>query len=209
MWTKLELVVEAYNIPISGSDLRTLTDGQWLNDEVINFYVSMIVERSKTSDTLPQVHTFNTFFYAKLRDEGYSKVRRWSKKNDIFAKDLVVIPVHLPGHWTCAVVNVKRKRIEYYDSMLGSNPQVFKLIRGYLESEHTEKKKQPLNLSDWEDYCPKNIPRQQNGYDCGVFTCMFAEYCCREATFDFTQKQMPYLRKRMMYEIATNQLLLS
>ncbi|KAJ1911708.1 hypothetical protein IWQ60_010016 [Tieghemiomyces parasiticus] len=205
---KANLVLEMFNIPISGSDLRTLTRGQWLNDEVINFYMNLIVARSKATLALPTVHAFNTFFYAKLDQDGYAKVRRWSKKNDIFAKDLIVIPVHLPGHWTCAVVNFRNRRIEYYDSMLGDNSRAFQVIRDYLTAEHQDKKQTPFDLSGWTDWCPKDIPRQQNGYDCGVFTCIFAEYCSRAEPFDFDQTHMADLRQRMMYEIATGQLLL-
>jgi hypothetical protein len=28
-----------------------------------------------------------------------------------------------------------------------------------------------LDLSDWTDHSPADIPQQANGYDCGVFTC--------------------------------------
>ena len=34
--------------------------------QVINFYMNMLVERSKAPH-LPSVYTFNTFFYSKLR----------------------------------------------------------------------------------------------------------------------------------------------
>lgn len=47
---------------IRKSDLRTVYSPQsWLNDEVINHYLHMIVDRDPTS-----LHTFDTFFYTKL-----------------------------------------------------------------------------------------------------------------------------------------------
>ena len=39
-------------------------------------------------------------------------------------------------------------------------------------NESLDKKKVSLDLSDWTDVIPKDIPRQQNSWDCGVFTCM-------------------------------------
>lgn len=37
---------------------------------------------------------------------------------DIFAKDIVLIPInHNNTHWTAAAINFRRKRIESYDSM--------------------------------------------------------------------------------------------
>lgn len=48
---------------------------------------------------------------------------------DIFKKDVVVIPVNLGNaHWTCAAINMRLKRIEYYDSMGSRRERVF-LVR--------------------------------------------------------------------------------
>lgn len=70
--------------------------------QVINFYMNLLVERSK-NPSLPSVNTFNTFFYPKLRSSGYSAVRRWTKKTDIFSKDILLVPVHLGVHWCLSV----------------------------------------------------------------------------------------------------------
>lgn len=70
--------------------------------QVINFYMNLLVERSK-DPSLPSVNTFNTFFYPKLRSSGYSAVRRWTKKMDIFSKDILLVPVHLGVHWCLSV----------------------------------------------------------------------------------------------------------
>lgn len=63
-----------------------LKPGQWLNDEVINFYGALILARSeeaqKGKSKALDVHYFNTFFFAKLEDLGYEKARigKWTKK---------------------------------------------------------------------------------------------------------------------------------
>nr|KAJ3423016.1 hypothetical protein HK105_004191 [Polyrhizophydium stewartii] len=202
------VVVEAFGVKILSKDIRTLKDTTWLNDEVINFYGEMCMKRAKQAqDKFPRIHVFNTFFYEQLRTRGYSSVRRWTKKVDLFEKDLVIVPVHLGAHWTCAVINLKQKRFEYYDSLHGSNPTCQELLREYLKSESLDKKKTPIDLSDWEDYTPKNIPAQQNSYDCGVFTCMFMEHSARQAAFRFSQRDMPMLRTRIAYEIIKAELL--
>lgn len=46
-----------------------------------------------------------------------------------------------------------------------------------------------------------------NGCDCGVFSCMFAEYICRGAKITFSQKEMKYFRKKMCLEIINGKLL--
>lgn len=42
-----------------------------------------------------QCHCFNSFFYKKLSESGYSSVSRWTKKVDLFSKDVVIVPVNL------------------------------------------------------------------------------------------------------------------
>jgi sentrin-specific protease 1 len=43
---------------------------------------------------------------------GYAALKRWTRKIDIFAHDLILIPVHLGMHWCLAVVNFKVKKSE-------------------------------------------------------------------------------------------------
>ena len=48
--------------------------------QVINFYLNLIVERGQSSESVCRVHAMSSFFYPKLRNAGYSGVRRWTKK---------------------------------------------------------------------------------------------------------------------------------
>ncbi|KAI1309979.1 SUMO1 sentrin specific peptidase 1 [Mortierella claussenii] len=201
-------VVEGFNVSLLKKDIHTLRPGQWLNDEVINFYGSLIMTRSKESTTLPKVHVFSTFFYKTLSESGYDKVRRWTKKVKLFEMDYVLIPIHRSGnHWTTAVIDMKNKRVEYYDSLLGNNPKCFLILRDYLESESQDKLKKPFDFQGWENDCPKEIPTQRNGFDCGVFTCTFIEFKSRGADdFGFSQDNMPYLRKKITLNIINKSL---
>ncbi|KAJ3551215.1 hypothetical protein NM688_g4829 [Phlebia brevispora] len=148
-------------------------------------------------------HYFSTFFWTKLKEAGYEKGRlgKWTKKFDIFSKDVVLIPInHNNAHWTGAAINFRRKRIESYDSM---GMERGHLLRKYLDAEHRDKKKKPFDFTGWEDYTLEETPQQENGYDCGVFTCQFLESLSRgEESFAFTQADMPYLRRRMIWEIG-------
>jgi sentrin-specific protease 1 len=111
---------------VSDQDIARLGPAQWLNDEIINFYGAMINARSddrqakvKHGQVLNAFY-LSTFFWEKLVKDGYEKGRlaKWTKKVDIFAKDIVLIPVnHKNLHWTAAAINFKLKRIESYDSM--------------------------------------------------------------------------------------------
>ncbi|XP_016105277.1 sentrin-specific protease 1-like [Sinocyclocheilus grahami] len=115
-----EVLSEGFRLTITRKDLQTLNHLNWLNDEVINFYMNLLVERSKQPN-LPSAYTFNTFFFPKLRRSGYSAVRRWTKKVDIFSVDIILVPVHLGVHWCLSVVDFRKKSITYFDSMGGNN----------------------------------------------------------------------------------------
>ncbi|KIY51367.1 cysteine proteinase [Fistulina hepatica ATCC 64428] len=206
-------------------DIQRLRPGQWLNDEIINFYGALILGRSESGQenqnprskgvpgkNILDVHYFSSFFWSKLTDSGYQagRLAKWTKKFDIFAKDAVLIPVnHSNFHWTSACINFRRKRIESYDSMGMPRKHVFTHLREYLDAEHRNKKKKPFDFTGWEDcsrmcnnYSMQDIPQQENGFDCGVFTCQFLEALSRgEEQFSFTQEDMPYLRRRMVWEI--------
>ena len=43
-------------------------------------------------------------------------------------------------------------------------------------------------LDGWKKERATDIPRQLNGYDCGVFVCMYAECYFRRAKFSFVRK---------------------
>jgi Ulp1 family protease len=52
---------------------------------------------------------------------NYGNVSRWSKKlpgKDIFNLKKIFIPINIESqHWTCIVIFMKEKRIQYYDSL--------------------------------------------------------------------------------------------
>ncbi|KAI0936053.1 hypothetical protein AcV5_004294 [Taiwanofungus camphoratus] len=212
--SKRGVVSKCLREQVTDQDLRRLNPHQWLNDEIINFYGQLILARSEESKENPgfngrkplNVHYFSTFFWSKLEKDGYEKGRlaKWTKKIDLFQKDIALIPVnHNNSHWTAAAINFRRKRIESYDSMGTERKHVYKLLRAYLDAEHRNKKKKPFDFTGWEDYTLEDIPLQENGYDCGVFTCQFLEALSRgEELFRFRQANMPYLRRRMVWEIG-------
>ncbi|XP_077975497.1 sentrin-specific protease 1-like [Styela clava] len=155
----------------------------------------------------PAVHSMNTFFYPRLSTQSYTSVRRWTKKVDIFSKDIVLYPIHLGVHWCLAVVDFISKQIRYYDSMGGANRECLEILKNYLLCEHKDKKESEINLSDWQLLSMSDIPQQMNGSDCGVFACKFAEYITSKSDLTFSQRDMPYFRRAMVWEIINKKLL--
>lgn len=116
---------------VESKDIVRLRPSQWLNDEIMTFYGVMINNRSAAAaarrkagkaiegdEDLLDVHVFSSFFFEKISKIGYSAVKRWTKKFDLFQKDIILMPINLGNaHWVCAAINIAKKRFEYYDSM--------------------------------------------------------------------------------------------
>ncbi|CAL1547302.1 unnamed protein product [Lymnaea stagnalis] len=200
-----ELLSKAFGLQITRGDIATLSGLNWLNDEVINFYMNMLMERGEKSDR--KVYAFNTFFYPKIMSGGHSAVKRWTKKVDIFAMKYIIIPVHLGMHWCLCIVDIDNKAITYYDSMGGKNHNCLRAVLSYLKDESTAKNYSQFKESEWQIQHAENNPHQMNGGDCGMFMCKYAEYITRGKAITFTQEHMPYFRKRMVYEIMAKMLL--
>ncbi|XP_044174284.1 uncharacterized protein LOC114951871 [Acropora millepora] len=164
-------VVEEFNIKLTESDLNRLNDGEQLNDQIINFYMELINQRTKESAALPRAYCFNSFFYEKLSTCGAKWMTSWTKKINILDYHLLFIPVHLPHHWALGVVNVSLKKISYWDGKQITAPAFFKNIRCFLKDQMSRKRRS-FHEVDWMDEFPKAVPVQDNNYDCGMFVCM-------------------------------------
>lgn len=202
------MVASNFNINIKREDLLTLKDENWLNDAIINYYMNLLMERGRNENS-PKVYAMNTFFIPKLLQSGHAGLRRWTRKVDIFSFDIIPVPVHVGEvHWCMAVIHFKNKTIQYYDSMGRPNNRVLEALEKYIKEESLDKKNANFDTSDWRKESMLNCPKQENGSDCGVFSCMFAEFITRNSPISFGQQHMQYFRQKMMFEIVNGKLIL-
>lgn len=205
-----QVVISKFDIDFCRHDLNTLRSSNWLNDEVINFYLQMLSDRSRKQSRLPSLHVFSSFFYPKLKDRGYDSVRSSTRKikpSLLQHVDLILFPIHLGMHWCMAGIDFRHRTITYYDSLRGNNALCLQLLRSWLEQESHDKCGVEFEFTGWTGLCYKDMPTQKNGYDCGVFSLAVAEHISRDAPLSFSQLDMPYWRDRISYEIITGKLL--
>eukprot|EP01026_Neomeris_dumetosa_P072350 TRINITY_DN7364_c0_g3_i5.p4 TRINITY_DN7364_c0_g3~~TRINITY_DN7364_c0_g3_i5.p4 ORF type:complete len:112 (-),score=16.03 TRINITY_DN7364_c0_g3_i5:438-773(-) len=107
-------------------------------------------------------------------------------------------------HWTCAMVDLRNKRISYYDSLGGCDEPTVENLRKWVKDEFLDKKKLEIDENEFEIKIPKNIPRQLNGFDCGVFAIMYADYLASDRQFDFDQGDMSYFRIKLVNDLMSN-----
>jgi Ulp1 protease family, C-terminal catalytic domain len=166
-------------------DLRTLRPGQWLNDAIINFYLSNCLRlRNKSFLYL------NTFFFMTLMNEhnlgkkakgkyDFDNVRHWKLKGipiNIFEKKKTFIPINQENyHWVLVVIDNEKKKIQHYNSMRPTvkeetseitqserhGNEVTNILR-YMNQLHLEKYEVNMN-HEWEVEHVVNHPRQING----------------------------------------------
>ena len=87
------------DMEVRDHDYQTLHGERFVNGEVIDWYLSYLVEKSPHRDL---IHYYPTQFATRLlqwdknktSEERYQTVRRWTKKNDLFSESMVVISVH-------------------------------------------------------------------------------------------------------------------
>lgn len=205
-----EVLIDKFNIEMTRKNIACLRDRQWLNDEVINFYMAMLLERDeRLSAGLPgrlTSHFFNSFFVAKLLEQDrytYSNVRRWTKKFDITTKDKIFCPVNVHNtHWTMAVVYMQKREIHYYDSMSGSGHDYLQALKKWVFDDVKDKKGVELDMSGWKLVSRQpDVPQQHNGFDCGVFTITFADYLADDLPLLFSQQDISTNRQRFALSI--------
>ena len=56
-----EVVVSKFGLNLKYRSLKTLVGTNWVDDEIINFYVLLLIESSKRESSI-NVYTINTFF---------------------------------------------------------------------------------------------------------------------------------------------------
>ncbi|XP_010870824.2 sentrin-specific protease 5 [Esox lucius] len=177
-------------------DLSTLDDQNWVNDQVINMYGELIMEA-----TQHKVHFFNSFFHRQLVAKGYEGVKRWTKKVDLFSKRLLLIPIHLEIHWSLITVDIANRHIHYYDSQGMVFKYTIENIMRYILAEAKEKK-QAGYQKGWKMVINKGIPQQKNDSDCGVFVLEYCKCLALKEPLEFTQNDMPKVRKRIYKELC-------
>ncbi|XP_071819352.1 uncharacterized protein [Apostichopus japonicus] len=108
-------------ITVSGEDMECLQQGEFLNDVIIEFYLKYLLEEKLTPRDRERTHVFSSFFYKRLTQREYGsqsgndlkltpaekrhlKVRKWTRRVDLFKKDFIIIPINESSHWYVVII---------------------------------------------------------------------------------------------------------
>ena len=192
---------------VTRGHLRTLVPDVWLNDEIINFWLCVLVENHINTIGEPKkIHCFSSFFWTRLMegknklgsDSGYqyTNVRRWTRNMDIFALDVILVPINEDRtHWVLAAIYPQQSQILFYDSFHSEGRQYLEALRQYVTDEAKSRNKKPR---EWTlvtgTAAGTDSPMQTNQVDCGVFACMAAEHLALGEPLTYTKEDMPLFR---------------
>ena len=117
-------------VTVDFKDLERLDDGEFLNDNIIEFYIRWLQVNCEVKDK--SAYFFGTHFFttvadtsgipkdSKVRGINYKAVERWTAKDDIFSYDYVIVPINEMAHWYLAIIcnlpNVQRKMASQDDA---------------------------------------------------------------------------------------------
>jgi sentrin-specific protease 1 len=193
-------------IQISRGQFRTLMGGQWMEDTVIDFYLTLLQRRESSAHYQGyRCHFFSAFFYSSLmcfeeKKYNFPSVLSWmdSYKYSILSVDKIFIPVCVNCvHWALVVVHVPEKKIEYLDSMTYQGKEIMHNIARCLDDYAKHNHLITLDVNNqFEKFCLPNNPRQTDSFSCGVFVLAFADYLALGWELTFSQVEIDKYRKK-------------
>ena len=201
------LQISFNNLKQSNNELSCLNPGTWLNDGVINGYMELLNARNSLISRISQKKSkfFSSFFIDRLmRDGDYNNVERWTRNIGIpvLEMDKIFMPINISNtHWTLMVVYIQKKEIHYYDSMRGvGDKYMMRVLTKWISKQYLVEKK-IFNINEWKMFNHLDIgyyPLQTNGFDCGMFVIMYADYMSDDLPLtSFSQNDMPFFRMKV------------
>ncbi|KAF3971118.1 hypothetical protein CMV_005247 [Castanea mollissima] len=204
-------------VSISKRDVDLLQPDTYVNDTIIDFYIKYLKNQIHPEER-NRFHFFNSFFFRKLADmdkdpnsasdgrAAFLRVRKWTRKVDIFEKDFIFIPINFNLHWSLIVIchpgevarlndedldkSPKVPCILHMDSIKGNHTGIKTLIQSYLWEEWKERQKEaPEDLSSKFlnlRFVSLELPQQENSFDCGLFLLHYLELFLAEAPVNFS-----------------------
>jgi len=112
-------VLSTHKLNMRRRDYKTLTGKNYLNDKIIDEYMTLIKERHKR-EGLANIYNFPSYVYPHLKnDTSHYEYLEKQIKVDLTSVDIFLIPIHYEDHWSLVSVDVKERKILYYYLNLG------------------------------------------------------------------------------------------
>jgi sentrin-specific protease 1 len=102
---------------------------------------------------------------------------------------------------------VQKKEIHYNDSMANAGTKYLNAAMQWLVDEGKEKKGIEVDKQEWRLVSNRtNVPQQANGFDCGVFSVVNADFASDNLAFEYAQRDMDMFRQKICASILRGKL---
>lgn len=191
------LPVLTYNrIEITTEDMKCLRAREFLNDQIINFYMEFLRRSYLNEEQQRRVYVCDTFFMAAIENSDESRIQRWLKRINIMDRSHLLIPVMMNEHWFLMVLchpksifdesrrQGQRPKIHIMDSMEFYDEEkkqqiinaLYDFVRAAATIECNLSKEEIGNLKRRLPVVNATVFQQTNAFDCGI--CMLENAEC-------------------------------
>lgn len=140
--------------PIRADDIKRLSSKEWLNDKIIENYLSIIC-----NVFLGYAFLSTDFARPTILARNPS---RWLEKIQLDKSKFLYIPVNTGGHWILAFLDIEKRILSCYDSMLDQNIELDPIVDDISDALQ---KSLNIKIKVKREWCPQ----QRNFSDCGVY----------------------------------------
>lgn len=198
------LIVFSGSKLISLNDLQSLVGNEdnpqdkWLTNFVIDEYFKLIQSASEGKNVKVKPLSWEIF----EKGQTLLVARHLQQDESPFIQDLILLPCNPTHskHWFLVVVLPKKKMVIALDSVAGdfvkpTTQKALDKMGSVLKAVDVS-----CNLDEWAFFCNSkdDIPQQTNGYDCGVYTCLYAR-CLAGYGPMIKEECFPHLRECMLF----------
>lgn len=106
-------------ISMMKNDFNRLIQNEMLSDNNVQYMLHKIYF-SLENDKQNSVFIYDTLFYSQLMNNdanklNYNLVKKWTKRIDLFEKDLIFVPINQAKHWSLLCI-IGLKNVKWIDS---------------------------------------------------------------------------------------------
>ena len=217
-------LLEIYNIFKGDSvaqlklrNLERLETGKWLHGDAVDWAIfsmagaALVGERTRTTVVYPTQFVQLLDRYGAqsdvIRKYHWTREERDAEQGrPLFTYEDILVPLNLDNnHWYLVRSKLSERVLELYDSLSpvlteGRRSACAKIIDYLVSKEAWETgEEEEVLRQKWKVKVVHGLPRQENSFDCGVFTCAYAQALLTGADPTLvTQEYVSYLRARLL-----------
>lgn len=170
---------------LTTGDLSLLVPPNWLNDQLLSFWmehlrINVLQNDPRVAVILPNI----SYFIALTNDE--EDLRPIAAAHLLNTKNFILVPVNdatdtdvenvrgpVGSHWSLLVFHRPENTIFHIDSLRSSS-----YVRQHV-SHHLVHRLMHMSAAPNAKFMSLKPPAQHNSYDCGAFVCLFAQQCAQ------------------------------